>query len=84
MIDILQSLDKRAAIGALARAALSLDGLNNPAAQAKLDDEATIRERILAVARERAGLAPEDNSAEALERIGDVLDEAADRLLERM
>jgi hypothetical protein len=81
MIDELYRLDNRAAIGVLARAALSLDDPENPAAEAILDTELALREQIFAAARAQAGLSPDDDSAAALEKIGDLLDQEADGLI---
>ena len=80
MIEVLRHFDARTAIGILARAALSLDGLDNPASQAILDNEMLIRRELLAAARLRAGVSDADHSPEAIEKIGDVLDLEADGL----
>ena len=81
MIDELRRLDNRVAVGVLARAALSLDDPGNPAAEAVLVDELALREQIFAAARARAGLSPDDDSAAALEKVGDLLDQEADGLV---
>ncbi|HTW68658.1 MAG TPA: hypothetical protein VME47_02110 [Acetobacteraceae bacterium] len=80
MIDPLHGLDGRTALGVLARAALSLSGTENPASQTVLGNESAIRREVLAAARRRIGLAADDTSPAALEQIGDVPDEEAERL----
>lgn len=81
MIEFLHSLGEREAVGVLARAALSLDPAQNPAAQAVLENELELRRRLLAIARDRIGLSPEDDSDSAREKIGDFLDQEADTLV---
>lgn len=80
MSDVLQGLDRATAVGILARAALSLGALENPATRPLLDDEPEIRQKLLDAARKSAGLTPDDDSPDALEQIGDILDREADDL----
>ena len=81
MIDALALLDRYAALGVVARAALALEEPGNPASEAILDDEISLREKILAEARKSIGVSPDDESAEALERLGDFLDKEAEVLV---
>ncbi len=73
-------MDNRTALGLLARAALALDLSENPAAKAVLAGELAIRQQIFAAARAQIGLSPEDDSDEAREKIGDLLDHEAELL----
>jgi hypothetical protein len=83
MISTLENLDKRTALGILARAALALEsGNGNPAASAAIRDELAIREALFREARSRLGVAPDDNSPEAVEKLGDFLDAESDKLVE--
>ena len=80
MIDVLRDLDRKVAVGLLARAALSLESPFNPAVQPKLQNEIALREQIFVATRAKVGIAPNDDSAAALEKIGDALDQEADGL----
>jgi hypothetical protein len=81
MIQILESLDRRTALGLLARTALALESDNNPAAIPVLDGEVDLRTKLLSVARERVGVSPGDDSEDALDRIGAFLDREAEDLV---
>lgn len=82
MISILEKFDKRTALGILARAALALESEGNPAASVVAKDESAIRAALIREARSRLGLAPDDNTPESVEKLGDFLDEESDKLLE--
>src|SRR5260370_1413891 len=82
MIDALEKFDNRTAAGLLARAALALDNDGNPAASANLEGEAGIRDAIFREARRRLGLEPDDNRPETVEKLGDLLDEESERLID--
>lgn len=81
MSDTLRHLGGWTAAGVLARAALALDDPMNPAANAILEGEWDFRARILAQARENIGLATGDDSPEAIEKLGDFLDQQAEQLI---
>ena len=81
MIDALQHLDRKTAVGVLARAALSLGGDGNPASKMIIDNEGRFRKELIAAARSQLGLSSYDNSDDALEKIGDFLDQQSDDLV---
>lgn len=82
LIDLLRGLKTLTAVGVLARVALSLDRAVNPASRAVVEDEIALRREILSVARAEVGVSPDDDSPDAIEKIGDFIDREADRLLE--
>jgi hypothetical protein len=81
MIEELRRFDNRTAAGLLARAALALEDADNPAAKPTIPDENAVRNILISAARKSLGLSQEDNSPEALEQIGDYLDEQAEYLM---
>ena len=80
MIEVLETLDDRTALGILARAALALDDEGNPDAKALLDDETTIRSTLLREARQNLGIPQDNYSPETIEKLSNYLDEESDRL----
>ena len=81
MIKVLEALEPQAAAGVLAGAASWL-AFAEPAPQLVPLAEANLQSAVLAEARNRLGIAAEDVSPEAIERITDLLDEESDRLLD--
>jgi hypothetical protein len=81
MIDSLEKLDKRTAAGVLARAAIALEGEGNPAASVTLEGEAAIRAALVQEARAALGFESDDYRPETIEKVGDFLDEKAERLI---
>jgi hypothetical protein len=81
MIEVLEKLDTRTAVGVLARAALALESDGNPAAKVRIDDEERIRDALWQAARGHLGIGAEDRRPEAIERVGDWLDELSEELL---
>lgn len=81
MISSLSNFDNVTAAGILARAALSLEDSGNPAAENQFPDESSIRESIFKDVRINLGLSADDMSEEAIEKVGEALDEESDRLL---
>ncbi|MGD9543554.1 MAG: hypothetical protein AB7F41_10640 [Methylocystis sp.] len=79
MIKAVEGMDRKAAIGVLARAALSLGYVNRPSYV--LAGEETVRENIIEEVRHRLGIAEDDNSPDSIEKLAEVLDEESDRLL---
>lgn len=77
----LETLDRIAAAGVLARAALSLEENGNPAASPKLENEAELRAALLAEAYNALGLGHSpDMTDDLIERVSDYLDLEADRI----
>lgn len=81
MISSLQRFDKLTAAGILARAALAIYDESNPAGDARLPGEASLRAQVMAEARSVLQLDPNDSSPQALERLSDVLDAECDGLV---
>ena len=81
MNDLLAQFDSRTAVGILARAALSLQGEGNPAAQEHVKSEATIRDALIREARKALGISNDDHSPEQIERVSDYLEERSDALI---
>jgi hypothetical protein len=81
MIESLEKLDSRTAAGVLARAAIALQEEGNPAASVMLEGEAAIRAALVREARTALGFAFDDYRPETIEKIGDFLDEEAERLI---
>ncbi|WP_315797663.1 hypothetical protein [Bradyrhizobium sp. SZCCHNRI3043] len=79
MITALEKLDSLTAAGVLARAALSLGYASLP--EATIAGEDTLRAQVIDEARHKLGIAAGDENAETIEKIADLLDEEADRLL---
>lgn len=79
MIRALEGLDPKSAVGLLARAALSL-GYVNPSSYA-LAGEEVVRANLIEEARDRLGIAKDDDSPDSIERLAEFLDEESDRLL---
>ena len=80
MIGALETLDEKTAMGILARAALALEDKWNPAATALLDDEETIRSKVLREARQNLGIQEDDYRPETIEKLSDYLDQESDQL----
>jgi hypothetical protein len=80
MIASLKTLDRTAAAGLLARAALSLGYEGNPIAPS-IRGEEEIRSALIDEARQRLGVDRGDDRPETIERIADCLDEESDKLL---
>jgi hypothetical protein len=80
MISALEKIDKVAAAGFLAKAALSLAYTTSPALGAEASED-TIRASIIAEARDQLGLQSDDYGANAIERIADFLDAESDKLI---
>jgi hypothetical protein len=76
---MLEDLDRITAAGILARAALAMTDSANPAAALVFPDEQKIRNELIYEMRRRYGIS--DDSAEARERLSDVLDQESDELL---
>ena len=81
MIKVLEALEPQEAAGVLAGTASWL-AFAEPAPQLVPLAEAKLQSAVLAEARSRLGIAAEDASPEAIERITDLLDEESDRLLD--
>jgi hypothetical protein len=80
LIKALEGMDRIAAAGLLARAALSLGYADSQAAQS-LRGEEQLRRTVIDEIRSGLGLAADDNSADSVERVADALDSESDRLL---
>lgn len=80
MIRTLVDYDSITAAGILARMALALDEEGNPASKSRIPNENLVRERVLHEIRTSLGLAPDDNSAESIERVSEALDAESDSL----
>lgn len=78
MITAIRGLDERTAAGILARAALEMD--DQPAALV-VERELELRRRVLAEVRGELGIAPDDNSEEAKERVGESIELTIEVLL---
>jgi hypothetical protein len=81
MIDALGKLDKQTAVGVLARAALALDGDGNPAAEARIEGEESLRAALWQEARGHLGIGPEDRRPEAIEQVGEWLDDLSEQII---
>jgi hypothetical protein len=81
MISSLAEFDNITAVGILARAALSLEDKDNPAAANKFPNELLIREVIINDVRRTLGISPDDISNTALDKLGDVLDYESNALI---
>ena len=73
MIKALEKFDKMAAVGVLARAALSLRYSDSPRS-GSVEGEEEIQTRVVEEVRSRLGIPIDDNSSEAVDRMADVLD----------
>jgi hypothetical protein len=80
MIKALEEFDKMAAVGVLARAALSLGYCDGPQLGA-VEREEDIQTRVVEEVRSRLGISKDDNSRDALDRMADCLDAESDQLL---
>jgi len=80
MIKALEGLNPIEAVGLLARATLSLGYIDNPTTT-PLKGEESLRRRVIDEVRSRLGLATDDNTATAIERMAEVLDAESDGLL---
>jgi hypothetical protein len=80
MIEILEKFDRAKAAGVLARAAFSIEDDSNPAAALKWPEEEGLRREVLNEARIQLGLAHDDDSEEATQKLSDFLDIELDRL----
>jgi len=80
MIKALEKFDKMAAVGVLARAALSLRYSDSPRADS-VEGEKEIQTRVVEEVRSRLGIPMDDNSSEAVDRVADVLDSESDQLI---
>jgi hypothetical protein len=78
MIKAVSSFDPKSAAGVLARAALSVAYVDHPVVGGEPVELIT---RVIDEARQQLGLSSEENSQEAFDRIADLLDQEADRLL---
>jgi hypothetical protein len=81
MIELLSSLDKNSASGVLARAALYLNDSSNPASSPILQDESALREEVISAAIAELGFNRDRLDGDAIERIGDYLDEQSEKLI---
>jgi hypothetical protein len=81
MIQAVKSLDRLKAAGVLARAALSVGYAENPFGNTLIDQENDLLAKIIAEARTRLALTPDDNRSETFEKIADFLDQESDELL---
>jgi hypothetical protein len=82
MIEMLDHYDKRIAAGLLARAALALkSGESGLSASPVVENEGALRASLIAQARARLGIEPDDQSPEVIERIGSYFDEESERLI---
>ncbi|MBM2715479.1 hypothetical protein JQK88_30595 [Mesorhizobium caraganae] len=79
MIEALKHYDAKQAAGLLARAALSMDYADAPSPSP--EGEKDVMARVFQEVRAHLGLASEDDSPEALEKITAFLDDESDRLL---
>jgi hypothetical protein len=76
---VIERYDPRVAAGILARAAMAVEaGQEFP--RSIVDNEESLRAALIADARIKAGIAPEDNSVAAIQKIGSVLDAESDRI----
>lgn len=80
MIKALERFDGMAAAGLLARAALSLTYAGNMPPPA-IENEEAIRRSVIEEARSQLGLASDDDSAVAIEKMGEFLNSKSDELL---
>ena len=83
MIAALTDYPPKIALGLVARAALEVEDEGNPAATSREPNEADVRQRIFAEVRSSIGVALDDQSPSALERLSDALDEELDRIVEK-
>ncbi|WP_157643491.1 hypothetical protein [Burkholderia ubonensis] len=81
MFATLADFDPITAAAVLARAAVSIAEEDNPAAEEHLPDERVLRQALLSEVRRTIGVRSDDCSPETLERVADVLDAEADRLI---
>ena len=75
MIQAVRSLDRLKAAGIIARAALSVGYAEIPFGNTLIDHENDLLAKIIAEARTRLALTPDDNSSETFEKIADFLDQ---------
>jgi hypothetical protein len=80
MIKALERFDQMTAAGLLARTALSLSYVDS-SSMSVVNDEKTVRASIIEEARSRLGIASDDESMEAKERIAELLDAESDELI---
>lgn len=80
MLEVLERLDERTALGILARTALALEGEGNPDAKVILDGEEAIRSAVLREARKHLNIQQDDERPETIEKLSDFLDHESDRL----
>lgn len=81
MLQAVSKLSPDAAIGYLARAALASYEGENPAAALRTGEEKFIRAAIYSEVKHALGIRIDDNSPEALEKVGDVIDLEVDNLV---
>jgi len=79
MIEILDHYDRRTAAGLLARASLALQS-GEGGEKSIVDNEAAVREALIAQARLKLGIKPDDEGPEVIEQIGSYFDDESDRL----
>lgn len=80
MIKALEIFDKMAAVGVLARAALSL-GYDDGPRLGGVEREEDIQTRVVEEVRSRLRIPEDDNSRDAIDRVADCLDAELDQLL---
>jgi hypothetical protein len=81
MIEALEKLDKYAAVGVLARAALALESDGNPAAELRIEGEERLRSALWQEARGEVGVGLDDNRPEVIERLGKWLDDLSEQII---
>lgn len=79
MIKALENLDKMTAVGILARAALSLEHGDGP--RTGVTKEEDIQAHVVDEVRSLLGIAKDDNTSDAVDKVADVLDDELDKLL---
>jgi len=81
-ISVLDGFDKVTAAGILARAALALEDSSNPAAEVRLPEESSIRNRLFDQVRHSLGIKSSAYTPTDVEKIVDALDNESERLLD--
>jgi len=78
---MLDRYDRRIAAGVLARAALALQVGENLDGKSIVTNEPELRAALIAEARSKLGIRPDDKSPEVIEQIGAYFDEESERLI---